>query len=474
MQHYGFLSLLPALVSIFLAITTAQVVPSLCVGIFIAYFILADFDFLQALLQSLDALVKIFAEGWVVKTILFSFLVGSLLILTQVAGGVQGFVDFLTKKHQLIKNKRAALLLAYCIGIVVFIESSITILLSGAITRPISDKFLVSREKLSYVCDSTSAPVCGLIPLNAWGATIMGAIATQATLGVGNPVELLIRSLPYQLYSWLTLLFVLWIILSGKDFGLMKKAELRAQKERKLSADDEEPMLEEAIETPVKKVVKPKISYILIPFFTMMFMMPFSLWVTGKGDMMQGSGSTAVFWSVLAAIVVAGVYYILVARIMKLSEFMNYTYKGVGAIVPVASILLFAFTIGNAMGQLETGKYLASLLQAHLPAAALPAVVFIASSIMALSTGTSFGTFSIMIPIALQMAVPMGAHFPLVIGAVVSGGIFGDHCSPISDTTIMASMVTGADHIHHVRTQIPYALCTAAAAVLLFLLVGFL
>jgi Na+/H+ antiporter NhaC len=181
-----------------------------------------------------------------------------------------------------------------------------------------------------------------------------------------------------------------------------------------------------------------------------------------------------VFWAVLLALFMSGLQNVLFQRNMRIGEFMQYVYKGVGAMIPVVSILIFAFAIGKTMGDLGTGKYLANLVADSLPVAFLPLVVFWLSAIMAFSTGTSFGTFGLMIPIALQMGAPMDANLYALIGAVVSGGIFGDHCSPISDTTIMASMVTASDHIHHVKTQMPYALLGAVISSVMFVLAGFI
>ena len=172
----------------------------------------------------------------ITKTIIFSFLVGAIITLIQASGGVEGFIHYLTIKTKTIKSKRGAMMLAYILGVVIFVESSITILVSGVVSRPLTDKYNVSREKLSYICDSTSAPVCALVPLNGWGATLLGIIGVQVAAGVipGNPVEILAKSLPYQFYSIITILSVFFYIWTGKHWGPMKKAEDRASKEGKV------------------------------------------------------------------------------------------------------------------------------------------------------------------------------------------------------------------------------------------------
>lgn len=474
-MEYGILTIIPPLIAILLAIRSKQVFISLFAGIFVAELIMAKWSIIGALNSSLNGIVNIFTEGWITKTIIFSFLVGAIITLIQSSGGVAGFVDYLTEKTKTVKSRRGAMLLAYIIGIVVFIESSITILVSGVVARPLTDRYKISREKLAYICDSTSAPVCGLIPLNGWGATLIGILGVQVSSGVisGNPVQILVKSIPFQFYSIIAVLTVLYYIITGKDWGPMKKAEERAKKTGEVLRLGATPLVStEATEVDVKEGVSPDKWNMLLPLIVLIGMMPIGLYITGEGNMMNGSGSTSVFWAVLASLAFAGVYYIA-RKIMTLHEYMDYLYKGVGGMVPVASILIFAFAIGNSISALGTGEYLASLVEGRVSGALGPGIIFILGCIMAFSTGTSWGTFAILMPIAMQMAVAMDASIYASVGAVVSGAIMGDHCSPISDTTIMASMASASDHIDHVKTQIPYALVSAGIAFVLYVIVGF-
>lgn len=300
-MEYGILSIIPPIITIILAITTGQVVVSLFLGIVFCNLIITDWNLISSLNQSLNGIIDVFGESWATKTLIFVFLIGGIMTLIQVSGGVQGFVDYLTKKKRIIKSRRGTMLLAYFIGIIVFIESSITILLAGTITRDLADKYKVSREKLAYICDSTSAPICGLIPLNGWGATILGVLSTQVAAGVIdiNPVTILIKSIPYQVYSYITILTVLYFIIFGNDFGPMKKAEDRAKKDGKVLADDARPVIEkEAIHLPVKKGIKPSMWHMILPILVLVIMVPTGLYITGNGNMTQGSGSTALFWVV--------------------------------------------------------------------------------------------------------------------------------------------------------------------------------
>jgi Na+/H+ antiporter NhaC len=457
MEH-GILSLLPPLLAIFLAITTRNVVASLFIGIFSGHFILASFNPITAFISMFDSIIALFAEGWIVKTLIFSILVGAVLKLVVDSGGVAGFVHYLTEKQKTIKSKTGALLLAYIIGLIIFIESSITALIAGAISRPLTDRFGVSREKLAYVCDSTSAPVCSLIPFNAWGALLIGLITEQVSSGIitGNPTSLLFQSIPFNFYAIVALLLVLYIIFTGNDFGPMKSAEQQA------------PTNTNDAETPM---TTGNMWHMLLPLSVLVIMMPIGLYYSGGGDLFNGSGSTSVFYAVIVTLLFSFFYYWL-TKAMSIDKWFNSFYRGMSDMLPIVMILILAFSISNVAKTLETGQYLASIASDALPVAMIPMVIFLLSGIIAFSTGTSWGTFSLMMPISIAFSVATGADLTLSIAAVVSGGIFGDHCSPISDTTIISSMATRCDHISHVNTQLPYALTAGLISALLFLLAG--
>jgi Na+/H+ antiporter NhaC len=215
-----------------------------------------------------------------------------------------------------------------------------------------------------------------------------------------------------------------------------------------------------------------KMSHMFVPLIVMIATVPVSLYLSGDGDMLKGSGSTSVFYAVISSLLVTFVYYMLTKTMSKKAFYKSF-YRGIADMIPIALILILAFSIGKLTNDLSTGKYLASLAQGIVSPALIPVMVFLLASLIAFSTGTSWGTFSIMMPIAVALSVATGAHLYLVIGAVVSGGIFGDHASPISDTTIISSMAAGCDHIEHVTTQLPYALIGGALAALLFVVFGF-
>lgn len=465
---FGWVSILPPIIAIFLAIRTRQVYISLFVGIWLGWTLLSGYNPLLGFIRGVEACVAVFQDAGNTKVILFSALVGALITFTQYSGGMDGFINWVTGKG-LVASRRKAGLLAWLVGMVIFVESSISVLVTGAVARPLFDRLKISREKLAYICDSTSAPNCVLIPLNAWGAFIIGLLADQ---GVEQPVKVLLSAIPFNFYSILAIGLVLWVILSQRDIGPMKEAEKRVREQGKLLRDGAEPLVSsEVTSVSMKPGTQARMINMLLPIGVMVLMMPIGLTITGKGNIMNGSGSTAVFWAVLISIITAGVLY-RVQGILSLQELVDQFMKGVGGLIPLAMLMILAFAIGNVCKELGTGPYLAHLTNRFIDPKIVPALLFLTSCFIAFSTGTSWGTFAIMIPIAVPMITLMGLHPGIAIAAILGGGVFGDHCSPISDTTIIASMAAATDHIDHVRTQLPYALMAAAAALVLYLIAG--
>lgn len=469
METYGWLSILPPLLAIFLAIKTKHVYISLVLGIWLGWTIIHSWNPVSGLIDTLGALVNVFKDEDNTRVILFSGLVGAIITFTQYSGGMKGFINWVVGKG-LVRTRKSAGLLAWFLGFIIFIEANICVLVSGAVTRPIFDKLKISREKLSYILDSTSAPKCILIPLNAWGAFVIGLLVIQ---GVENPVKVLISSMPFNFYAIFALLIVLIVVVTEKDFGPMKKAEHRVRVENKLLRDGAEPLISaDVVQMEAKEGIPPRALNMILPVVTMVVMMPVVLLITGKGNLMEGSGSASVLWAVIAGLAVGAVAY-RAQGIMKVKEITDIFMKGVGGLIPLASLMILAFAIGDICEALGTGPFVAQAAKSTLNPGIIPTVIFLVSCFIAFSTGTSWGTFAIMIPIAVPMINIIGLHPGLIIAAVLGGGIFGDHCSPISDTTIISSMASAADHIDHVRTQLPYALTAAGFSILLFLIFGF-
>lgn len=446
--------MIPPLAAIVLALITRHVLWSLGGGVLLGALILSHFDPIASLQGGGELFYGLLTQMWILKTLAFAVLVGSVMSLIANSGGIKGFIHFVQERHSLIRSDRGALMLTYFIGIAIFIESSITSLIAGTVSRPLTDHYNVSRAKLSYVCDSTSAPVCSLIVLNGWGALLLGLISAQIAAGMltGESVELLVAALPYNFYAISALIVTFLVIWFRIDIGPMRHAAVSHE------VNDE-------------AEVTGRMGYMLWPIVVMVTVVFAVLYITGDGNLLKGSGSTAIFYATLSTVLFCLVYYTGTGG-MDLASWWHSTLQGARSMVPIAMILLLAFAIGDVTKQLETGLYLASYIGDSLSPLWLAPMVFVVASIMAFSTGTSWGTFSIMIPIAVPLAVVMDADAALVIGAVISGGVFGDHCSPISDTTIISSMAARCDHIEHVRTQLPYAAISGLIAFVLFWLFG--
>jgi len=455
-MEYGILSIAIPLLTIILAIITKDVIVSLMGGIFAGLLVLNGYDPTIAFTALFNGIIDQFAEGWIAKTLLFSLLVGAVIKLLSTSSAVESFVAYLDEKSEKIDSPRGAMLLAYIVGVVIFIESSITSLVAGTVAKPLCDRNGVSREKLAYICDSTSAPICSLIPLNAWGALLLGLIVTAIESKVisGDGISLLIASLPYNFYAIFTLILVLIVIFTDWDIGPMKHAKPHPYHAEHYNTD-----------------VKPALFPMLLPLMVMVLAVPAGLYVTGEGNIFKGSGSTSVYYATIVTLIVMYLYYVAGKRLTHRGYFDG-LFKGMGEMIPIAMILLFAIFIGKVIGDLGTAKYIAHILHGNISPVLMPMLIFLTASITAFSTGTSWGTFAIMMPIGLALGATMGLDIPLVIAAVIAGGIFGDHASPISDTTIISSMAAGCDHVEHVRTQLPYALIGGALAAVAFLVAG--
>ena len=489
MEHYGIWSLVPPILAIVLAIRTRQVFVALVFGIWLGWVILSGWQVVAGTAATVQAFVDVFKDDGNTRTIMFSALVGALIAYIQRSGGVQGFVNTVEQKltqldhNNTSKSRRVIQWLAGLTGMVVFVESSISVLTVGALYRPLFDKLRISREKLAYIADSSSAPACILIPLNAWGAYIMGLLVMQ---GFDQPVKILANAFLFNFYPLLAIIMVAYIISTGRDFGPMKRAEIRAREEGKVMADGAQPVVSAEITMmEAKPDVTPKAINMLLPIATMVGMMPLMLVITGWSESSHqlslftriieaignGSGSTSVLYSVITALVVSGIWY-RIHRVMKLPELISVAFKGIGGLMPIALLMLFAFAIGDVCQQLGTGNYVAEVTKSWLSPAIVPVLIFVVSGFIAFATGTSWGTFAIMMAIAIPMSQALGSNLYMAVAAVMGGGVFGDHCSPISDTTILSSMAAASDHIDHVKTQLPYALAMGGISILLYLIAG--
>lgn len=457
-MEYGIISVIIPLFTIIVAIWSKDVVISLLGGAFFGFLALSGYNPAVAFTSLFDGIIGLFSEGWIVKTILFIMLVGSIMELLSQSGAVDEFVDFLSQKAQKIDSPRGAMMLAYIIGLVIFIESSITVMVASIVAKPLCDKNGVSREKLAYICDATSAPVCSMLPLNGWGALLLGLITASIASGVivGDPIKILLQSLLFNFYAIFTIIIVFVVIYKDINIGPMKYAVPRPY-----------------IPSQSQTRSNPKPWNMVLPLVVLIGSVPVGLYLTGKGDIFGGSGSTSVYYAVITTLIFSYIYFVP-KKLLTHKKYFEALYNGLGDMIPITIVMLLAFLIGKVIGDLGTAKYLASMVGDTVSPAIIPLLIFLLSSLMAFATGTSWGTFSIMMPIALALGGAMDIMPALMVATVISGGVFGDHASPISDTTIISSMAAGCENIDHVNTQLPYALIAAFFAAVAFLIAGLL
>lgn len=467
MQDPVWTSVIPPLLAIGLAIATRQVILSLSIGLWMGAWLLGSGNPLAAIPKAIDAVINVFTDPGDTRVLVFTLVIGGLIATIEKLGGVRGFIHLLQEKKWVTGPGRAQWL-AFGTGVVVFIESNITLLIAGAISRPLFDRYRVSREKLAYIIDATSAPICVLIPLNAWGAVIVSLLASS---GIENPIDVFIGAILLNFYAIFAVLVCALVIWSDFDIGPMRAAHKRTMEGRFLWPNAT-PMVDPSlIEAGQSRQPQDSAKLMLLPVLALVLSMPLGLYVTGEGDLTAGSGSTSVLWAVLIALGVAWAI-VLGSRRATLETLMQLFLKGAGGLLPVAMILLFSLALGDVANALGTGVFVAQLAQETIPSALLLPLLFLLSAFIAFSIGSSWGTFAIMIPLAMQIVAALDMNASVFLAAVLSGAVFGDHASPISDTTVVASMAAATDHIDHVRTQLPYALISAGLATVAFFVSG--
>ncbi|MDP5137580.1 sodium:proton antiporter [Rheinheimera baltica] len=455
------LTLVPALVAIIVVLWRKEVILALLLSLCIAELLIFLYGgqgagpglLLDGGIQTLERIVAVTRDGDNARILMFSLLVGGLLAYMRDSGGVSATVKLLVDKG-IARTPRQAGLLTFFISSVTFIESNLSSLTAGISSRGLFDKFKMSRARLAYIIDSTSAPICIIILLNGWGAYILGLLSTYS-LG-DNAVSVLIGSIPLNFYALFTLSVVLYTIITGKVYGPMRKSE---QELHTLAAHTE-------ID------VKPThASFMLVPLLTMVGSMIGFMLMTGNGRLVSGSGSQSVLYATTLACLVAYCMMLLSKR-FKHQQLVDIGFKGMSELLPLVTIVLLSLALGSSLKLLGTGTFIASIVNDSLPLVLIPALLFLAGALISFTTGTSWGTFAILIPIGMPMVELLGLPPSLVLAAILSGGVFGDHCSPISDSTAVSSVASGCDLLEHVKTQLPYALFCGTLALMAFVAAG--
>ncbi|MBP1926058.1 Na+/H+ antiporter NhaC [Sedimentibacter acidaminivorans] len=460
----GILSLVPAVIAIVLSFVTRNTVVSLALACLTGTLIAGQglLGFPTLLKTSLGST----SFAWVM---LLNTFIGIIVAFFQKTGAIQGFSQYIQDKKL---SRKAVQLVAWFLGMFVYFSDSFSPLFVGTTMRSISDKAKVSREKLSYIADSGAAPVSVLVPITGWAAYLsslaigVGVIATQE-----DAMNLFIKAIPFNFYAVFTIIFV-GLIAGGviKDFGPMKKAEERAIKEGKVLRDGAEPLIgKELTEMEPYPGIKPRVFLNFLLPVMMIVVIAMGTYLTIK--------SAKTMEAFLFVLIFMGIS--MFVQGIPFKVIMNTLTDGVKGAVPAIIILALAYSINSLSKTMGTANYIISVSEGLLTPQLLPAIIFIISAIMAFSTGSSWGTFAICMPIALPLAFNLtgGDVTTLVVAsfaAVAGGGVFGDHCSPLSDTTILASTGAAADHIDHVKTQIPYALICGGVALVGYLVLGFM
>ena len=461
------LSILPPLLAILLAIATRQVVISLGIGIWAGFCLFHSLDPLRALPLALDGIINVFSDPGDTRVLIFTLVIGGLIATIEQMGGVRGFIRLL-ESSAWVNNSWRAKWLAYFTGIVVFVESNITLLVAGAISRPLFDHYRISREKLAYIIDSTSAPVCILIPLNAWGAIVLGLLSSSA---IENPIDVFITAIPLNFYALIAIAFCAIAIWRNLDLGPMRKAEQRTAG-GELLWPNATPMVDPSILASQEAAGEAdRARYMIAPIAVMVLSMPISLYITGDGDITAGSGSTSVLWAVLLALACCWAL-VLLDRRGNVDELMRTFLRGAGGLAARGrdpAVRARSRGRGESAGNRN--------LRGATGAGGDSAFAAVAAAVHSVRLHRLFHRFELGDfrhhdspgDADRALARHQSGYF---LAAVLSGSIFGDHASPISDTTVVASMASATDHIDHVRTQLPYALTCAALAVPAFFLLG--
>jgi len=451
----SWVSVIPPIVAIAVVLWRREVIVALVIALFASELLLllpGAAAVPLAMVATVERTALVLTSPDNARLFMFMLLIGGLLALMRDSGGVAATVDRFVRSG-IASNGRRTSLMTSAVGTLVFIESNLSVLTAGIVSRGLFDRFGLSRAKLAWIIDSTSAPVCILVLLNGWGAFVL-ALLGDYDLGA-SAAAVLWGTVPFNFYALLTLAIVYATAATGRYFGPLARSAPRSGTGAPQETD----------------VAPTKARYMLLPLVTLIGGMLACMAWTGGGDLTAGSGSKSVLYATAAAMLVA--YALLAPRPdFDHARLVRTSFDGMSELLPLVTIVLLALALGGSLKELGTGIYLAGLVRDSVPVSLLPAMLFLAGALISFSTGTSWGTFAILVPIGMPLAVMLGLHPSLLLAAILGGGVFGDHCSPISDTTAISSVASGCDLLEHVRTQLPYALFAGGIALLFYIVAG--
>jgi Na+/H+ antiporter NhaC len=481
----GVLSVLPPIIAIALALVTKEVIFSLLLGILsgtMIYSFATGGGIIGVFTATVNLAISKVADGDNAAMIIFLALLGALVALITRAGGSKAYGMWAVRK---IKNQRSASLVTGLLGILIFIDDYFNCLTVGTVMRPVTDRHKISREKLAYIIDATAAPVCVIAPISSWAASVISYYPTETGI---TGMQAFVSAIPMNLYAILTLIMVLFLGIRTKgDYGPMRQAQLRAEKTGIVESRGDKAGADEL--ASLKTADNGKVIDLLIPVaFLVVFSVLAMLWYGGywerledgsRKTLFQAFGDTSAGFALalgaFGALFVA-FFQFVPRKLISFKDFFESVNQGIKSMVGAIVILTLAWTIsGVCRDLLETGRYVAGVVQSvSLPVALIPAIMFAVAAALSFATGTAWGTFGILIPITISICDIVAPHLSIIaLSSVLAGSVFGDHCSPISDTTILSSTGAQCNHIEHVTTQIPYALTVAIVCFIGYIIAGF-
>lgn len=469
-KYYAtWLSLLPPIIAIALALITKEVYSSLFIGIIAGAFISADFNLVNTLTAIFEKMTEKIGDSWNVGILIFLVILGIMVSIMNKAGGSAAYGQWASRK---IKSKAGAMLSTVALGVLIFVDDYFNCLTVGGVMRPVTDKFKISRAKLAYIIDATAAPICIIAPISSWAAAV-----TSSTEGTAiDGFKMFIQAIPYNFYALLTLFMLVMLAVMKFDFGSMKKQEALAESGDLFGGYGKVTDTTEVVSS------KGKVIDLVIPVIVLIVSCIFGMVYTG--GFFDGESFAVAFANCDASVgLVLGSFVALVItfllyiprKVLSFKEFTESIPEGFKAMIAPILILAFAWTLsGFCRDSLGAGEFVSGIVESHAAASALlPAAMFLIALGLAFATGTSWGTFGILIPIVIAIFPEMSEILVISISACLAGAVCGDHISPISDTTIMASAGAECNHVSHVSTQIPYALTVAAVSLICYVIAGF-
>ena len=464
-------SLLPPVIAIVLALITKEVYSSLFVGILSGILMYTRFDLRATIDTTVEAFVSNIGDSYNMGILIFLVILGVIVVLMNKAGGSKAYGEWASKK---IKNRKGALLSTFGLGCLIFIDDYFNCLTVGNIMRPVTDKHNVSRSKLAYIIDATAAPICIIAPISSWAAAVTGYIDNPDV----NGFQIFLQAIPFNFYAILTIVTIIVITILGFEFGPMKKHEKNAIENGDIYTEGERPYENVSTEPSSSKG---KVIDLIVPVLVLIASCIFGMMYSGgildgNGIIDSFSNSDASVGLVIGSIIglIFTVVFYLCRGVLTFKEMMESIPEGFKAMVPAILILCFAWTLCSvSRGYLDASTFVAGFIGNPTLGYFLPAILFVLALGIAFATGTSWGTFGLLLGIIVPASGAIGPHLLVAISAAMAGAVCGDHISPISDTTIMASAGAQCNHLNHVKTQIPYAMLVASVSFVCYIIAGF-